>query len=143
MAYLVVQKCCVVPCTVRGLEERADDVVVIDDDNDTVDMDLPVSPLTIKVEAENITIVSEQETVEPHRNQQIRTQRVPFSPTVMGQYHKAVECLQTEGSDGGSAPFASDDILTGSTEEFNSSRTAECTRVLVLIPRKVMKVSLI
>lgn len=101
--------------TARGLEKRADVVVVIDDENDTVDMDLPVPPLTIKVEAENITIMPEQETVEPRRNQQIRTQRVIFSSTVMGQYHKAVECLQTEGSDWGSAPFASDDILTGST----------------------------
>ena len=104
---------------------RADDVIMIDDDDDTVHIDMLALPLTIKVEAENIPVGSEQELDEPRRSHCNRKQRVLFSPTVKGKYHKAVGFLQTKGNVGGGAPLISDGILTNDTEEFNFMRTDE------------------
>lgn len=67
----------------------------------------------------------EQETVEPRISQRNREKRVSLSPIVKEQYHKAVGILQTEGNAGGNALLESDSIMTGDTEELDSTRTGE------------------
>ena len=115
------------PGAARGVGVlRADDVIVIDDDDDTVQGDYQSAfapPLTIKVEEANIPVDSEVEQEGPRRSKRDRKQRVPFSPTVKGQFHKAVGFLEMEGSSGSDAPFSDDEFLSTGTEELNSTRT--------------------
>ena len=78
----------------QGVEVRADDVIVIDDNSDEVQVEVPAPeapPLLIKINHEDIP----QDSEEPawpvlRRSTWNRVQRQPFSPTTKGLYHKAV-----------------------------------------------------
>ena len=108
-----------IPHAARGVEERRDDVIEIDDD-ESVDLKLPEPPMTIKIEHPDIPDTAKVATEELGRGKRVRTQRVPFSPTVKGQYHKAVGFLQATADSGDGVHKSEDLILTSGTEEFNS-----------------------
>ena len=107
---------------------RADDVIVIDDEGDETQVDIPAPeapPLTIKIEPEDIP-QDPEDSDEPvlRRSTWNRMQRQLFSPTNKGQYHKAVGFAE---SGGGSRSDNSQDetpILTGLTEELESVLTS-------------------
>ena len=112
-----------IPRTFRGVEARRDDVIEIDDD-ESIELELPEPPMTIKVEHPDIPDAEEVKralmTEELGRGKRVRKQRVPFSPTVKGQYHKAVGFVQATENSGGDANKIEDAIWTRGTEEFNS-----------------------
>ena len=82
------------PCQSRGVDVRADDVIVIGGDGNEVQVEVPapeVLPLSAKIEHEDIP----QDSEEPagpvlRRITRNRVQRQPFSPTTKGSYHEAV-----------------------------------------------------
>ena len=82
----------------REVEVRADDVIVIDDDGDEVQVDVPAPeapPLSIKVEHEDIPQDSEElDGPVFRRGTRSRVQRQLFSPTTKGSYHKAVGFIE-------------------------------------------------
>ena len=80
------------PCAARGVDERASDVIEIDDDDDWVQADIPMiePPLKIKIEPEDITVESKPEQEVLGRGHRNCAQRVPFSPRMKGQRYKAV-----------------------------------------------------
>ena len=77
---------CELPCAARGVDERASDVIEIDDDDDWVQADVPLiePPLKIKIEAEDIPVESEQEQEVLGGGHRKCTLRVPFSPRMKG-----------------------------------------------------------
>ena len=108
-----------IPGIAQGVEARRDDVIEIDD-NESVDLELPEPPMTIKVEHPDIPDTEEVATEELGRGKRVRTQRIPFSPTVKGQYHKAVGFVEATENSGGDATNCEDAIRTRCKEEFNS-----------------------
>ena len=105
------------PRAARGVRERADDVIEIDDDS--VQMDVPEPPMTIKVEVEDIPEAADEES-EPTSEalgweQRKRVKRVPLSPRWKGQHHKAVGFVQAEEDSGSTATNSEDLILTAET----------------------------
>ena len=69
----------------RGVEVRADNVIVIGDDGDGVQVEVPapeVPPLSIKIEHKDISQDSNEPA--PRRSTQTRVQKHPFSPTTKG-----------------------------------------------------------
>ena len=85
----------------RGVEVRADDVIVINDEGDEVQVDIPAPeapPLSIKIEHKDIP----QDPEEPEapllrRSTRNRVQRQPFSPRTKVQYHKTVGFAESGG----------------------------------------------
>ena len=93
----------------RGLEVRADDVIIIiDDDGNEVQVEVPapeVPPLLIKIEHKDIPKDPEEPTGPVlKRSTRNRAQRQPFSPTVKGPYHKAVGFAESGESFRSAAP---------------------------------------
>ena len=90
------------PRASRGVgDERADDVIVIDDDDNTV-QGFPEAPLvSIKIEPEDIPLKPESEPEELGRGQRKKIQRVPILPRMKRQHHKAVGFVQSEEDAGG------------------------------------------
>ena len=72
----------------RGVEVRADEVIVIDDEGEEAQVDMPVPeapPLSIKVEQEDIPQDPEEsEASTLRRSTRNRVQRQPFSPRTKG-----------------------------------------------------------
>ena len=92
----------------RGVKVRADDVMVIGDDVDEVQVEVPAPkapPLSIKIEHKDIPQDSEKP-AEPifRRSTRNRAQRQPFSPTTKGQHHKAVGFADSGESSRSDAP---------------------------------------
>ena len=80
---------------------RADDVIVIDDDGDEVEVDMPAPeapPLSIKIEHEDIPQDPEESDASAlRRSTWNRVQRQLFSPRTKGPYHKAVGFAERGG----------------------------------------------
>ena len=104
------------------MEVRADDVIVINDEGDEVEVDMPAPeapPLSIKIEHEDIP----QDPEEPdelalRRSTRNRVQRQLISPRNKGPYHKAVGFAESGGKSRRGDPQDETPILTGLTEEF-------------------------
>ena len=115
------------PCKARGVEVRtADEVIVIDNDEDTVQVEVPVEqvpPLSIKLELGDIPKDIEEETEGPHRSTRTRTQRKLLSPKKTGKSHDAVGFAETEGDFGEQDHQTEDSILARLTEELNTLNT--------------------
>ena len=99
---------------------RADNVIVIDDDGDGIQVDVPAPeapPLSIKTEHEDIP-QDPEESDEPalRRSTRNRVQRQLFSPTNKGKYHKAVGFAESGGESRSDDPQDKTPILTGLTE---------------------------
>ena len=89
-----------VPRQSRGVEVRADDVIVIDDKGEEAQVDIPAPealPLSIKIEQEDIPQDPESEAPALKRSTRNRVQRQPFSPRTKDQYHKAVGFTESGG----------------------------------------------
>ena len=100
----------------------ADEVIVIDNDEDTVQFEVPVEqvpPLSIKLESKDIPRDIEAEG--PRRSTRIITQRKLFSPKKTGTSHDAVGFVETEGEFGEQKHQIENSILTHLTEEHNTS----------------------
>ena len=87
---------------------HADNVIVIDDDGDEIQVDIPAPEapsLSIKIEHKDIPQYSEKP-VGPifRRSTRNRAQRQPFSPTTKGQHHKAVGFADSGESSRSDAP---------------------------------------
>ena len=80
---------------------HADDVIVIDDDGDEIQVDIPAPealPLSIKIEHEDIPQDPEEsDAPPPRRSTRNRVQRQLFSPRTKGPYHKAVGLAESGG----------------------------------------------
>ena len=82
---------------------RADDVIVIDDEGEEAQVDIPapeVPPLSIKIEHEDIPQDPEEPDAHPlRRSARNRVQRQSFFPTcrTKEQYHKAVGFAEMGG----------------------------------------------
>ena len=77
---------------------RADNVILIDDNNDKVQVEVPAPeapPLSIKIEHEDIP-QDPKESDGPvlRRGTRNRVQRQLFSPTTKGPYHKAAGFIE-------------------------------------------------
>ena len=84
---------------------RADDVIVIDDEGDEAQVEIPTPeapPLSIKIEHKDIPQDLEESEAPPlRRSTQNRVQRQPFSPRTKGQYHKAAGFAELGGGNPG------------------------------------------
>ena len=113
------------PCLARGVDERASDVIEIDDDWVPADVP-PVKPtMTIKTEPEDVPAEPEELQAVLRRGQRNRVQRVPFEPVMEGQRYKEVGFLEKEEFRG-DADISEDIFQTGGAEELNILRAAEC-----------------
>ena len=108
---------------------RADNIIVIDDDGDEVQVEVPAPeapPLSIKIEPKDIP-QDPKESDGPvlRRGTRNRVQRQLFSPTTKGPYHKAVGFIESGESSRSAAPQVETPILTGSIEKLEPLRTNE------------------
>ena len=82
---------------------RADNVIVIDDDGNEVQIEVPAPeapPLSIKIEHEDIPQDPEEsDALALRRSTRNRVQRQPFSPRTKGPYHKAVGFAESGGGE--------------------------------------------
>lgn len=110
------------PRAARGVEERAGDVIEVDDNDDWVHADFLMigPPLTIKVEPEDILTEPEPEPEVLCRGRRKRVHMVQLLPRMKGNYHKAVGFFQAEEDSGSNATNSEETILTTGTEELNS-----------------------
>ena len=88
----------------QRVEVRADDVIVINDEGDEVEVDMPAPeapPLSTKIEHEDIPQQPEESDAPTlRRSTRNRVQRQPFSPRTKGQYHKPWALLSQAGNPG-------------------------------------------
>ena len=87
----------------RGVEARAKEVIVIDDEGEEAQVDIPppeAPSLSIKMEQEDIPQDSETEEPTLRRSTRNRVQRQLFPPRTKGQYHKAVGFAESGGGPG-------------------------------------------
>ena len=80
---------------------RADDVIVIEDDEEETRVDIPapeIPPLSIKIEHEDIPQDPEAGMPELRRSTRNRVQTQLFSPRTKGKYHKAVGFAESGGT---------------------------------------------
>ena len=105
---------------------RADEVIVIDDEGEEAQVDIPAPEapsLSIKVEQEDLP----QDSEEPgghtlRRSTRSRVQRQLFSPRTKGQYHKAVGFVEP-GGESRSVDHQDETLISPtSTEELDTVR---------------------
>ena len=112
---------------------RADDVIVIDDDGDEVQVEVPTPeapPLLIKVEHENIPQDPEESDGPAlRRGTRNRVQRQLFSPTTKGPYHKAVGFAESGEESRSDDPHSETPILAGLTEKLESVLADERSKI--------------
>ena len=122
------------PRAARGVDERADDVVEVDDDDDWAQADVPMIEPRMTIKEEHIPAASTQEPEQEllGRGHRIRTKRVQFSPSkVKGQRYtdKEVVFLQAEEDSGSNATISEETVADseGETEsdDFEQFSTRE------------------
>ena len=118
-----------VPRQSQGVEVRADNVIVIDDDGNEIQVDIPAPeapPLSIQIEHEDIPQDPEESEVPAlRRSTRNRVQRQLFSPRNKGPYHKAVGFAESGGESRSCDPQDKTPILTGLMEELESVLTGQ------------------
>ena len=97
------------PRPARGVTERAEEA-----EGDVINYDF--EPVTAEDDHEE-TPKAEEVKEDLGRGKRKRTQRVPFSPTMKGQYHKAVGFVEASRKNGNLASKTQASILTTAKEE--------------------------